>query len=148
MQVSLTKISWYQFPPIRRDRNSKGGEKLVFVSRGFIVKQMKNFETENAETICFKVVIAKKKWCILFAYRSADTKTMLFNEIYITLNKILSKYDNILLAEDLNIDQFKTSSDSSNHLSDAKDVFNLKNLVKKPSSNKLQDGTRLVFLKS
>ena len=73
---------------------------------------------------------------------------MLFNEIYITLNKILSKYDNILLAEDLNTDQFKTSPDSSNHLSDAKDVFNLKNLVKKPSSNKLQDGTLLVFLKS
>ena len=70
-------------------------------------------------------------------------KTMFFNEIYITLNKILSKYDNILLAGDLNIDQFKTSSDSSNHLSDAKDVFDLKNLLKKPTSFKSQDGTLL-----
>ena len=30
-----------------------------------------------------------------------------FNEIYITLNKILGEYDNILLAGDLNINEFK-----------------------------------------
>ena len=29
---------------------------------------MKNFETGNAETICHELVIAKKKWFILFAY--------------------------------------------------------------------------------
>ena len=63
------KISGYQFPPIRRDRNSKGRRKIVFVREGFIVKQMKNIETENAETICLELVIAKKKWRILFAYR-------------------------------------------------------------------------------
>ena len=87
---------------------------------------MKNFETKNAETICLELVIAKKKWCILFAYRPPDTnKTIFFNEIYITLNEILGKYDNILLAGDSNIDELKTSSDSSNHLSDAKDVLTL-----------------------
>ena len=62
---------------------------------------MKNFETKNAETICLELVIAKKKWCILFAYQPPDTNV---NEIYITLNKILRKYDNILLVEDLNTD--------------------------------------------
>ena len=62
-------------------------------------------------------------------------------ENYITLNKIIGKYDNILLAGDLNIDELETGSDSSNHLSDAKDVVNLTNLVKKPSCFKSQDGT-------
>ena len=66
---------------------------------------------------------------------------MFFNEIYITLNKILGKYDNILLARDLNIDELKTGSDSSNHLSDAMTVFNLTNLIKKPTCFKSQDGT-------
>ena len=65
---------------------------------------------------------------------------MFFNEIYITLNKILGKYD-IFLAGDLNIDELKPGSNSSNHLSGAKDVFNLTNLVKKPTCFKLQDGT-------
>ena len=50
-------------------------------------------------------------------------------------------YDNILQAEDLNIDNLMTGSDSSNHVSDANDVFNLTNLVKKPTCFKSQDGT-------
>ena len=103
---------------------------------------MKNFDTENSGTICLKLVIAKKKWCILFAYRPPDTnKTMSFNEINIILNRILGKYGNILLAGDLNIDELKTGSDSSNHLSDAKDIFNLTNLVKKTNCFKSQDRT-------
>ena len=33
----------------------------------------------------------------------------IFNEIYITLNKILGEYDNILLTGDLNIDEIHQS---------------------------------------
>ena len=55
---------------------------------------------------------------------------MFFNEIYITLNKILGKYDNILLAGDLNIDELKPGSDSSNHLSDAKMYLTLQNWLR------------------
>ena len=73
---------------------------------------------------------------------------MFFNEIYITLNKILGKYDNILLAGDLNIDELKAGSDSSNHLSDAKNVFNLTNLVKKPTCSKSEDGTLIDLMLS
>ena len=87
---------------------------------------MENFETDNAETICLKPVIAKKKWWTLFLYQLPDTnKTMFFNEIYITLNKILGKYDNILLAGDLNINELKSGSDSSNQLSDPKESSTL-----------------------
>ena len=102
---------------------------------------MKNFETENSETICLELVIAKKKWCILFAYRAPDINNVFFDEMYITLDRILGNYDNILLAGELNIDELKTGSDSSNHLSNAKDVFNLTNLVKRPTCFKSQDGT-------
>ena len=41
------KIEGYQFPPLGRDWNSMKGGKMVFVREGFIVKQMKNFETKN-----------------------------------------------------------------------------------------------------
>ena len=53
------KIEGYQFLPLRRDRNSKGRGKMVFVWEGFITKQMKNFETKNAETICLEFTIVK-----------------------------------------------------------------------------------------
>ena len=100
------KIEGYQFPPLRRDRNSKGGGKMVLV-RGFIAKQVKNFETKNAGTICLELTIVKKKWCILFAYRPPNTdKEEFFDEISVTLNKILGKYD-IILAGDLNIDELR-----------------------------------------
>ena len=65
----------------------------------------------------------------------------IFNEIYITLNKILDEYDNILLTGDLNIEELKPDWDLSNHLPDAKDAFNLTNLVNKPTCFKSQDGT-------
>ena len=57
------------------------------------------------------------------------------------MNKMLGRYDNILLAGDLNIHELKTGSDSSNHLSDAKDVFNFTNLVKKHTCFKSHNGT-------
>ena len=99
------KIEGYQFPPLRGDRNSKGGGKMVFIREGFIVNQMKKFETTNAETICLELIIAKKKWSILFAYRPPSTnKDKFFEEIFTSLNKMLGNYDNIVLAGDLNID--------------------------------------------
>ena len=138
------KIKGYQFPPLRRDHNSKGGGKMVFIKEGFIAKQIKNFETISAETICLELTINKRKWCILFAYRPPNTnKDDFFSEISISLNKIIDKYD-IVLAGDLNIDDLRSYSESSqNHLPDMKDVFSLTNLIKEPTCFKSQNGTLL-----
>ena len=128
------KTEDYQFPPLRIDQNSKGEGKMVFIREGFNVKQMKTFETANAETICLEFINAKKKWCILFAYRPPSTnKDKFFEEIFASLNKMLGNYDNIALAGDLNIDELNSCSDLSNHLSDMRDVFNLSNLIKEPN---------------
>ena len=99
----------------------------------------------NAETTCLELAINKRKWCILFAYRPPNTnKDDFFSEISISLNKIIGKYDNIVLAGDLNIDDLKSYSESSqNHLSDMKDVFILINLIKEPTCFKSQNGTLL-----
>ena len=117
---------------------------MVFIKEGFIAKQMKKFETINAENICLELTINKRKWCILFAYRPPNTnKDDFFSEISISLNKIIEKYD-IVLAGDLNIDDLKTYSESSqNHLSNMKDVFSLKNLIKEPTCFQSQKGTLL-----
>ena len=55
--------------------------------------------------------------------------SVFFEEIYVTLNKALNEYDNLLLAGDLNINTWRPTSDSSNHLSDLNDTFSLTNLV-------------------
>ena len=75
-----------------------------------------------------------------WAYHTPNTdKGEFFDEISVSLNKILGKYDNIILAGDLNIDESRPCSDSSkNHLSDMKDIFGLTNLIKEPTCFKLQ----------
>ena len=72
----------FQFPPFRRDRNSKGGGKLVYVKPGIIAKRLKNFETKFSETICIELTTSKKKWCALFAYRSPKQKRLYFSKRY------------------------------------------------------------------
>ena len=44
----------------RRDRNSKGGDKIVYVRQGLISKILKSFESKNTETICIELTISKK----------------------------------------------------------------------------------------
>ena len=76
----------------------------MYLREGFIAKRIPKLETKKAETICFKITIAKKKWCISFAYRPPNfSKTKFFEEISVTINKALNKYDNLLLAGDLNV---------------------------------------------
>ena len=64
----------FQFPPFLRDRNSKGGGKLVYVKQGIIAERLENLETKYSETICVELTICKKKWCALFAYRPPKQK--------------------------------------------------------------------------
>ena len=71
-------IENYQFPPFRRDRNSKGGGKIVYVREGLFSKKLKQFESEFIETICIEIKISKKNWCILFAYRPPNTDKQYF----------------------------------------------------------------------
>ena len=105
---------------------------------------MKSFEMENAETICLELTV-KKKWCILYAYCSPNiNKEEFCNEIPLSLDKILGKYDNITLAGDLKIDELRPCSDlSKNHLPDMEDIFSLTNLIKEQTCFKSQNSTLL-----
>ena len=51
----------FQFPPFRRDRNSKGGGKLVYVKQEIITKRLENLETKFSETISIELTISKKR---------------------------------------------------------------------------------------
>ena len=127
----------YQFPLFRRDRNSKGGGKLVFVKNGLIAKRVKDLETIVSETICIELTITKKKWCILFAYKPPkQSNASFFQEISNSLNQVVNKYENIFLAGDLNIDLLDSKSDSDTHFSVLRDMHHLTNLVKVPTCYK------------
>ena len=59
-------IDEYQFPPFRRDRNKKGGGKIVFAREGIIAKKMKELEGKTSEIICMELTFSKKKRLVVF----------------------------------------------------------------------------------
>ena len=103
---------------------------------------MRKLETKKTEPICLEIATAKKKWCILFVYRPSNfSKTEFFEEISVTLNKALNKYDNLLLVGDVNINTTRPTSDLSEHLSDLNDTSSLTNLVTDSTCFKSNKGT-------
>ena len=68
----------FQFLLFRRDQNSNGGGKLVYVKQGIIAQRLENLETKFSETICIEVNISKKKLCALFAYKPPKQNKNLF----------------------------------------------------------------------
>ena len=58
---SLFILKNFQISPFRRDGNSKGGRKLVYIKQGIIAKRLENLETKFYESICIELIISKKK---------------------------------------------------------------------------------------
>ena len=137
-------IENYQFPRYRRDRNSKGGGKIVYVRQGLISKRLKSFESKNIETICIELTIPKKSgvFCLHTDLQTLKKKSF-FEETSNSSSLIVNKYDNILLAGDVNINALDPNSDTKNHFSDLRDTFALTNLVKDKTCFKNKDGTLL-----
>ena len=99
------KIDGYQFLLFKKDRNAKGGCKIVFIRHGLIATRLEIFEIKTAEKICIELIFSQRKWCILFIYKPPKiTKSLFFEEVSKTLSQALNKYDNILIAGDFNID--------------------------------------------
>ena len=116
----------YQFLPFQRDRNSKGDGKLVFIKNGLIANRVKDLETKVSETIYTDFAISKKKWCILFAYKPPkQNNVLLFQEISNSLNQVVNKCENIFLAGDFNINLLDSKSDTNNHFSVLREMYDL-----------------------
>ena len=146
------QIEGYQYPPFRRDRISKksqtndclGGGKLIFLKSGLINTRLKNIETPTAESICIELTISNRKWFVMYAYRPESINRLIFfEEIKKTLNQAVNKYDNIILAGDLNVDMDIPSKDVHGYLSDICDTFDLTNLIKGKTCTQSEQGSSL-----
>ena len=54
------KIEGCHFPSFRRDRNLKGGGKLVYLREGFIEKRIPKLETERRKLLALKSLLLRK----------------------------------------------------------------------------------------
>ena len=60
------QLKYDQFPQFLRDRNSKGGGKMVFAKQELLVKRIQSLETTISVTMCIEPTITKKNCCTLF----------------------------------------------------------------------------------
>ena len=58
---SQFKINGYQFPFLRRNRDNRGGGKIVFIKQGLIINRLKQLETKISETVLLELTISNKK---------------------------------------------------------------------------------------
>ena len=89
-----------------------------------------------------EVTISKKKWCITFAYRPPqnDNKAMFFNELNLSLNQCVNKYDNVIVMGDLNFGISNKRKDNNNFLSDLCETFSLQNVITGKTCHKCNAG--------
>ena len=151
IQTAKFKIEGYQYPPFRRDRESKhrnrisyGGGKIVYLKEGLICKRLTNFETKTAETICLELSLKHKKWFIMFGYRPESIdRNIFFQEITTAIDKAINKYENILVIGDLNIDLSVPNNDKENLLENLCDSYDLTNIMKQKTCFMSVEGSNI-----
>lgn len=144
LAVSETKLD-YSFPDVqfvvdeyqnpgeyRKDRTKNGGGLIVFVRKGIPCERRPKFEPDGLEIVCMEISIGKRKWLVTSLYRSPVYSNLkeFFKELTQSLDKIVEKYDNILLLGDINIDTLVEKAQGRQLYEDFIDTFNLTNLIK------------------
>ena len=139
LMISETKID-HTFPsgqflidgfsqPIRLDRNCHGGGIMFFTRSDLPCNEIKSLNIpSNVEAIFIEMTIRKSKWLIVGGYCPKKEGISYFlDSISKELDKLLPKYENILILGDLN------STVSEKHLNEFCQMYNLENLIKVPT---------------
>ena len=84
------------------------------------------------ETICYELVLSKRKWSILCSYRPPSTPDKTFDEEMSTvLDKMYINFDHVIVYGDLNYNMLK--NDKRKPIDSLIDYFNLTNLINEPT---------------
>ena len=95
-----------------------------------IAKRLTVCKTQNTESVCVEITIKKRKWGILFTYRSPNNNNLklFFEETTQSANQLLSKFDNII-AGDFDIDTDSKNCNKFQLFADFCHTFDLTNLI-------------------
>ena len=135
----FTKAQFYlnqYYEPTRKDHTKASGGLIEYVRNGIIRKRMPQFELENFESIASEITINKEKWLLISFYRTERNENRLSNirnfleQLSQILNTATSKYDNIILMGDINIDTKSKNSPGYKELLNFMNLYNLSNLIK------------------
>ena len=116
----------------RKDRDANGGGLLLFIRSDIKTRQRADLETSETESICIELNLGKAKWLIMGAYKPPSMKPDTFTfDLQKSLDKMYINFENVILLGDLNFDL--TDKTKGRTLRDMCEIFNLRNLVTKPT---------------
>ena len=124
------------YEPIRADYSSNSGGMIEYIRKGVIRKSLPDYKLKHFESIASELTITKNKWFMLSFYRTHRAENKLSNiikflqELSTLSNKVINKYDHVLIMGDINIDLHDKKSVGYKELVQFMDTFGLTNLVK------------------
>ena len=129
--VSQFLISGYT-TPYRYDRNCNGGGLLLYIREDIPSKVLS--ANLSIEGLLVEINLRKKKWLLCCSYNpNKNLISTHLNEVGRHLDLYSTKYDNILLLGDYNVEL------DNSHLCEFCQVYNLKSLIKEPTCYKNPD---------
>ena len=118
----------------RADRNEHGGGVAAYLRSDIAGERKCDYEFQKTESITIEVKLNNIKWLFSGAYKPPSLSNDIFQEdLSSTIDKLYDKYDKYVLLGDLNCDML--DSNKSQVLKSVCDIFDLKNMIKKPTCN-------------
>ncbi|KAK3087255.1 hypothetical protein FSP39_003689 [Pinctada imbricata] len=116
----------------RADRNAHGGGIAAYLRSDIAGDRKKGLEFQHIESIGIEINCNDQKWFIAGLYKPPSMPDSTFtNDFLQTVDKITTKYDNFMFLGDLNFDILDESKNAP--ILNMNDVFDLTNLIKKPT---------------
>ncbi|CAG2185908.1 unnamed protein product [Mytilus edulis] len=114
----------------RSDRNKYGGGVLAYMRSDLAGDRNKQAEFQDIESIALEVTTEDNKWLFIGAFQQPSIPDSTFStDFNLTTDKVIKKYDNVLIMGDLNFNMLDDNKSST--LNDSCDIFCMKNIINK-----------------
>jgi len=123
------------FSMLRADKRKNSGGLLMYISNKIPHRQINlDIAHNNIETLCSEIIIDKNDiWIVCAMYKNPTVKNHEFEIFFKDIcEKLLCKYDNVILLGDLNFNLLKPDC----YLQTILPVFDMKNIINSPTCKK------------
>ena len=116
----------------RADRTAHGGGIVAYLRSDIAGERRTDLEFTDIESISVEIKLENSKCLISCVYKPPSTCNNVFKKSFTdTVDKILCKFDNLILIGDMNFDML--DKEKCQTLNDVCDIFDLENVINKPT---------------
>ena len=129
IDVNSVKLDYFA-KPLRRDRSRSGGGILIYVKEGILCTPKPELQNEIDETLWAEISYKGKTFLLCCTYRPEWTRVQYWDRLNHAISLAYERNQNIVITGDMNCDLQVTNN---NKLIDTMRLFNLTNVINKPT---------------